>query len=78
MSVDVVVTDFNMPVMSGLALAEAMTSLRPGMPIVLSSGYVTQELRRDARGAGVSEVIYKEDIFDQLGALLHRLLEQKP
>ena len=77
MSVDIVVTDFNMPVMSGLALAEAMTSLRPGMPIVLSSGYVTQELRRDARGAGVSEVIYKEDIFDQLGALLHRLLEQK-
>lgn len=78
MSVDVVVTDFNMPVMSGLALAEAMTALRPGMPIVLSSGYVTQELRRDARGAGVSEVIYKEDTFDQLGALLHRLLEQKP
>ena len=76
--VDIVVTDFNMPGLSGLALAEALTALRPDLPIVLSSGYVSEELLRDARRRGVREVIYKEDTIDQLGALLQRLLEQQP
>ena len=76
--VDIVVTDFNMPGLSGLALAEALTALRPDLPIVLSSGYVSEELLRDARCRGVREVIYKEDTIDQLGALLQRLLEQQP
>jgi len=78
MGVDIVVTDFNMPGMSGLALAEALTALRPDLPIVLSSGYVSDELLRNARRCGVREVIYKEDTIDKLGALLQYLLEQKP
>lgn len=77
MSVDIVVTDFNMPGMSGLALAEAVTAIRPDTPIVLSSGYVSDELLRDARRCGVSEVIYKEETIDRLGEVLQRLLEKK-
>jgi DNA-binding NarL/FixJ family response regulator len=76
--VDMVVTDFNMPGMSGLALAEALNALRPDLPIVLSSGYVTDELLRNASRCGVREVIYKEDTTEQLGELLQRLLAQKP
>jgi CheY-like chemotaxis protein len=78
MDVDIVVTDFHMPGMSGLALAEALNALRPDLPIVLSSGYVTDELLRNARRCGVREVIYKEDTIDQLGPLLQRLLAPKP
>ena len=74
---DIVVTDFHMPGMSGLALAEALAALRPDLPIVLSSGYVNEELLRNARRCGVREVIYKEDSTDKLGELLQRLLEQK-
>jgi signal transduction histidine kinase len=77
-SVDIVVTDFNMPGMSGLELAEALIALRPDLPIVLSSGYVSEELLRDAQRCGVREVIHKEDISDQLGPLLRRLLEPSP
>jgi CheY-like chemotaxis protein len=77
-SVDIVVTDFNMPGMSGLELGEALIALRPDLPIVLSSGYVSEELLRDAQRCGVREVIHKEDISDQLGPLLRRLLEPSP
>jgi PAS domain S-box-containing protein len=77
LGVDIVVTDFNMPGMSGLALAEALTALRPDLPIVLSSGYVSDELLRNARRCGVREVIHKEDSTDKLGAVLRHLLEQK-
>jgi CheY-like chemotaxis protein len=77
MGVDMVVTDFHMPGMSGLVLAEALTALRPDLPIVLSSGYVSDELLRNARRCGVREVIYKEDTIDKLGAVLQYLLEEK-
>jgi signal transduction histidine kinase/ActR/RegA family two-component response regulator len=78
MDFDIVVSDFHMPGLSGLALAERLSALRPGLPIVLSSGYVSDELLRNARRCGVCEVIYKEDTTDQLGATLQRLLGQKP
>jgi PAS domain S-box-containing protein len=75
---DMVITDFNMPGMSGLALAEALMALRPDVPIILSSGYATEELRREALLCGVREVIHKVASFEQLGALVRRLLAQQP
>ncbi len=76
-SYDIVVTDFNMPGMSGLALAHALTALRPNLPIVLSSGYVSDELWREARRCGAREVIHKEETVDKLDAVLRGLLAQK-
>ena len=78
MSVDLVVTDFNMPGLSGLALAQALSALRPDLPIILSSGHMSEGLQRDAHRCGVREVIYKENTVAQLGALLQRLLTPKP
>lgn len=77
LGIDMVVTDYHMPGISGLALSEALTALRPDLPIVLSSGYVSDELLRNARRCGVREVIYKEDSTDKLGAVLRHLLAQK-
>jgi CheY-like chemotaxis protein len=37
--IDIVVTDYAMPGMNGLQLAEAITAERPGTPVVLSTGY---------------------------------------
>jgi CheY-like chemotaxis protein len=78
MSVDLVVTDFNLPGMSGLALSQALSALRPDLPIILSSGYMSDGLQRDAHRCGVREVICKENTVDQLGALLQRLLAPQP
>ncbi|HKU07124.1 MAG TPA: response regulator, partial [Bradyrhizobium sp.] len=36
---DIVVTDYAMPGMNGLQLAEAVATERPGMPVVLCTGY---------------------------------------
>ncbi len=74
--VDIVVTDFHMPGMSGLSLSEALTALRTDLPIVLISGYVSDELLRNASRCGVREVIYHDDSTDKLGEVLRHLLEQ--
>jgi CheY-like chemotaxis protein len=36
---DLVITDYGMPGMSGLELAQALRTLRPGLPILLATGY---------------------------------------
>ena len=40
---DVVVTDHLMPGMSGAQLAHALTTLRPGLPVLIVSGYAEEE-----------------------------------
>lgn len=63
---DLAVTDFNMPGMSGLAVAGALREIRADLPVVLASGYITEELRQKAPAAGVRELIYKPNTVDDL------------
>jgi len=68
------VTDFNMPSMSGLDLAVQLGRLRPGLPVVISSGYVTEVLRAEIGRVGVRHVLQKEYTLEQLGDVVHRAL----
>jgi CheY-like chemotaxis protein len=73
-----VVTDYNMPEMSGMALAEALALAAPGLPVVISSGYVTDELRAQAHAVGVRAVLFKEYAFERLGSIVHTILDRPP
>ena len=63
---DLAVTDYNMPVMSGLEVAQALKEIRSDLPVVLASGYITEELRQKAPAAGVRELIYKPNTVEDL------------
>jgi CheY-like chemotaxis protein len=54
-----VLSDEAMPGMTGSELAAAVRRLRPGLPVVLMSGYVNAALLARAREAGVAEVLGK-------------------
>ena len=60
------VTDYNMPGMSGLEVARALRQIRADLPIVMASGYITEELRAQAPAAGVSELVFKPDTVGEL------------
>jgi CheY-like chemotaxis protein len=75
--VDLVVTDFNMPNCSGLDVARALASIRPSLPVAISSGYVSDELRVRAAALGVRAVMQKEHTLEELGALVHAALETR-
>ena len=63
---DLVVTDHNMPYLSGLELAQAVLAIRANLPVILASGYITEDLRAKAVTAGVCELIYKPNTVDDL------------
>ncbi len=72
---DLAVTDYSMPGMSGLEVAQALRELRPDLPMVLASGYITEELRARAPAAGIRELIYKPNTVEDLCAAVARVAQ---
>jgi signal transduction histidine kinase/CheY-like chemotaxis protein len=71
---DLVVTDFNMPGCSGLEVASELAFLRPDLPVIISSGHLTEDLRIRAAAIGVRSLLEKENSFDQLCPTVARVL----
>jgi len=73
---DVAVCDFNMPTLSGLDFARALGSIRPELPVIISSGYLPEEAQAEAMQLGVRGVLQKQNTFDELDRLIQRVLAQ--
>lgn len=71
---DAVVSDFAMPGVSGLDLVREIMTIRPGIPVVMTSGYLRPEDRRLAQLAGAGDVILKPHSMAEFAQLLHRTL----
>jgi len=56
---DVVFTDIKMPGMSGLEVAERVKASQPWLPVVIVTGYGTEENEARAEAAGVAEFLRK-------------------
>jgi PAS domain S-box-containing protein len=56
---DLVLTDEVMPAMSGTALAAALHAVRPGLPVILASGYGGPRLQARAQAGGVTLLLRK-------------------
>ncbi len=74
--VDLVVTDFNMPDLSGIDLARELRQRRPTLTVVITSGNITDALRIDARQASVHHLLQKEFTLERLGALVHGVFQR--
>ncbi|MCD6673178.1 MAG: PAS domain-containing protein [Burkholderiaceae bacterium] len=72
---DLVLSDEAMPVMTGSELAQQIRAIRPEIPIVLMSGYVSPALAARAKELGVVEILGKplvaRDIARSLSVALH-------
>ncbi|MGQ3052049.1 MAG: hybrid sensor histidine kinase/response regulator [Roseateles sp.] len=72
--VDVVVTDLNMPGLSGLDVLREINAIRPGLPVIIGSGNLPPELLVDAERAGVRATFHKQNTLEELPALLAEVL----
>jgi CheY-like chemotaxis protein len=70
---DVLVTDYNMPRMSGIDLIRAVKALRADARFVLTSGFIHDEMRGEAERLDVKHLIYKPNNVDELCEAIDRV-----
>lgn len=73
---DLVVTDFNMPEMNGMEFATALSRAAPHLPVIITSGFISDEMRQEAGELRVAGLLQKEYTLERLAGLVHAALEQ--
>jgi len=73
---DILVTDFNMPEMNGMELATEVARTVPGLPIIITSGFISDEMRQRAGELHVGALLQKEYTLERLAGLVHAVLDQ--
>ena len=74
---DLVVSDFSMPGLTGLHLARSVSLRWPGLPMVIASGLISDELQRGAAVLNVRSVLQKENLFEELVPTVMRILSER-
>jgi PAS domain S-box-containing protein len=74
---DLVITDQTMPGMTGIEFAREITSIRPSLPVVLTTGYTWNMKTERLREAGIRELLLKPATMQQLGTIVHQVLAQR-
>jgi PAS domain S-box-containing protein len=74
---DLCVTDFNMPDMNGMELACALAGIAPGLPVIITSGFISDEMRARAEADRIGALLQKEYTLERLAGLVHALLERR-
>jgi CheY-like chemotaxis protein len=71
---DLVLCDLTMPVMSGLEVAAQVLEARPGLPVLLTTGFVGQLDEESLPGLGIAGLIIKPFCIRTLAEALHQRL----
>jgi CheY-like chemotaxis protein len=74
---DVVVTDFNMPEMDGMELAQALAEVAPRLPVIITSGFISDEMRQRAQALGIDALLQKEYTLERLAVLVDSMLTRR-
>lgn len=70
------IADYHLPSISGIELAHRLAKEKLGVPVVLITGFLTEDLRREAGDAGVYAVLRKPTDLGGLARNLTELLSQ--
>ena len=75
--VPLLITDHNMPHMTGVDLARAVKAVAPETVVVLITAYDTLELEKRAHAAGVDHYLAKPFPFDRLEQIVSAALTER-
>lgn len=73
---DLVITDLRMPGIDGLQTLIKLKQLNPRVPVIIVSGYASEDTEQRCRGAGAFECVQKPVDLDDLLKLITTALQQ--
>ena len=73
---DLVITDRAMPRVPGEQLAKEMKGIRPNLPILMLSGFISAEEDVSLRKSGINSVISKPVLPEEIGAAVRAVIAQ--
>ncbi|VAX16470.1 diguanylate cyclase/phosphodiesterase (GGDEF & EAL domains) with PAS/PAC sensor(s) [hydrothermal vent metagenome] len=73
---DLVITDQSMPDMTGEAMVRAMLTIRPDIPVIIMTGFSKTITPEKMEAIGVTELLLKPIIPNDLGKVVRRVLDQ--
>jgi PAS domain S-box-containing protein len=77
MAFDAVITDYTMPHMTGLELAQELIRTRPDIPVILCTGYSDAITQEKAAKAGICEFVVKPLKADGLAKTLRAVFDKQ-
>lgn len=74
---DLVITDMTMPKMTGDKLALELLRLKPGLPIILCTGFSERINEEAAKAIGIREYVMKPIVLTEFSGTIRKVLGQK-
>jgi PAS domain S-box-containing protein len=74
---DLVITDLTMPKMTGVDLAKELTAIRPGVPLILCTGYSEKIEDADAKKLGFGAMIVKPILKKDIAKVIREVLDRE-
>jgi PAS domain S-box-containing protein len=74
---ELVITDMTMPNMTGDKLAQEILSIRPGIPIILCTGFSEYITEERAKAMGIQEFVMKPLVMRDLATVIRRALDRR-
>lgn len=75
--VDMVITDETMPGLSGMHMAKQFLTLKPGLPVILCTGYSEHATAELANTNGLAAFFYKPIHMDELLIKIHEIWQNR-
>ncbi len=73
---DIVITDKNMPHLTGLELAEKIRHIRPAIPIIMCTGFQDPSSMDRAGACGINSIISKPLLVNELAVTIRKVLKE--
>lgn len=77
-SYDLVITDYHMPHVNGMALLRRVKTLTPSLPAILITGQTSADVIEEAKGAGATLVILKPFAIPHILSLVELIRDRRP
>ncbi|MDM8535767.1 response regulator [Desulfobacterales bacterium HSG17] len=75
-NIDIVITDLSMPEMSGIVLSQKLLEIRPGIPIILCTGFSDQITEDSIKSMGIKAFVKKPISRNQFAKIIRKVFKE--